>query len=151
MRARNKHLWVNGWFVMNSHRTRRDSLEERKAQRTQFGMPLNVFYSLFMASHRQTQIDSLSTQNLSEPDTLPPPCSTSSQPPWPRQEQRIVWCLFLRSLLARNVCMILFFFLFLSASLPIAETLITPSRCSRFHSNDKAFFLRLVTSQTQRS
>ena len=48
---------------------RRDSLEERKAQRTQFGTPLNVFYGLFMASHRRTQIDSLSTQNLSEPDT----------------------------------------------------------------------------------
>lgn len=135
---------------MNSHHTRRDSLEERKAQRTQFGMPLNVFYSLFMASHRQTQIDSLSTQNLSEPEPSllpapPPPSRVASA----GTKNRLVSVL---ALTFSSVCVHdPFFFLFLSASLPIAETLITPSRCSRFHSNDKAFFLRLVTSQTQRS
>lgn len=98
-----------------------------------------------MAFYHYTQIDSFTTQNL----RLPPRQTTHTNtytfsPSSPLLHRHLPAAVASAenkesSCLPRahfsSAC-----FLFLSASLPILETLITPTCCCKFHTNDKAFF-----------
>lgn len=110
-------------------------------------MSFIVFLWLLTAKHKLTASPHRTSQNQNPPSSLLHllPAAVASA----GTKNRLVSVL---ALTFSSVCVHdPFFFLFLSASLPIAETLITPSRCSRFHSNDKAFFLRLCFSASQHS
>lgn len=99
---------------------RHTNTHRRKAQRTQFSMPLNVFIVflwLFTATHKLT--DSPHKNSLLPDRQLTrshPPCFAFSQPLWPQQEQSIALCLSCAHF--SSVCLH-DPFLFLSASLPI--------------------------------